>query len=141
MFATGYGPANSESRSTPGGDRPSAAKRDRESVARFGGDAGHLGVGDARDLAVHAQPLQRHEVAFELGEGGLVERAMVVEVRPVVEAPHQRAERGGREPEHVARPDATLVEEVGRVVDGVRGERPLLLEAVALGVKTRQLTR
>ena len=66
---------------------------------------------------------------------------MVVKVRPVVEAPEERVQVVGGEPQRVARPDAVRVELVGRVVDAPRSERLFVAQAEAEGVEASELAR
>ena len=66
---------------------------------------------------------------------------MIVEVRPVVEAPEEASHAIGGEPEHVARREPMLMKPVRRVVDAVRSERPLRIETEAGRVKAGKLSR
>src|SRR5690349_15807546 len=58
---------------------------------------------------------------------------------PGVEAPDERVERAGREPEDIVGACTMLEEEVGGIVDRPRRKRELLFEPVAKGVKAREL--
>ena len=82
--------------------------------------------------------------ALQLGPGALLERTVMVEVRPIVQSPEETGERRGAEREDVARGHAVLVEEIGGVVDGVGCEHLALrlVGAQQIGdVQPRQLPR
>ncbi|HEV3194376.1 MAG TPA: hypothetical protein VGY54_27950 [Polyangiaceae bacterium] len=95
--------------------------------------------GQADGISIDPEPRESRDVALELRPSARLERTVVMEMGPVVQAPEESIEVVGGEPEQVAWLKTMCVKLVGRVVDRPRGERLLGLQPQTECVQAREL--